>query len=154
MRTGILFALSLFSFSILMAQPAKEAKVKSLLLIAPGTKVGGTATLQFTAVPNPEWHIYSLESTGAYKNTEIVLSDKCTDIQSKGTPGEDGKKITEFDELMGGNLNYFDGPVVFSQPVILKGKKPHVEGFIEFQLCNGDKCIFITENFVLEGKVK
>ena len=72
----------------------------------------------------------------------------------KGSPTETGKKITEFDEVMGGNLNYFEGPAVFTQPIKLLGKKACVSGLIEFQLCNGDKCVMVSEPFQLNTKVK
>lgn len=159
MRTGILIALSLFSFLTLTAQESitfstKNASVHSSLEIPPGTKVGGTATLRIEVKPGTDWHVYSLEETGAYKNTVIVFSESCAQIEAKGAPAEQGEKITEFDDIMGGNLNFFEGPAVFTQEITLKGKKPRVEGFIEFQLCNGDKCIVMAENFKLEGKVK
>ena len=154
MRTVLLFCFTLVSFSFLLAQPEKQAQVKASLKIASGTKVGGIATLVFEVSPNPNWHVYSLEETGAYKKTEIILGEKCLQISANGAAQETGKKVTEFDEVMGGNLNYFEGPAIFTQEIKLTGKKPHAEGLIEFQLCNGDKCVMLSEAFKLEGKVK
>ena len=137
----------------LYAQDALHSKSKAWLSKTEGLKTGEIVTLFVEVAPLNHWHVYSLIETGAYMPTEFDFSAS-SGIQPFGKPVEKGEVHNEFDAIMGGDLNYFDKPVVFSQQVKILSKQPFVKGVLQFQACNDVRCIFPTASFDFELKVQ
>jgi thiol:disulfide interchange protein DsbD len=59
-----------------------------------------------------------------------------------GTPKEDGKMVTRYEEVFGVDTKYYADKVEFVQTVKLKGKaKTNATGKLEYMVCNDQQCL-------------
>lgn len=151
------FLLSLFFFfwaSIAFGQKIPETTIKVSLSQKSNLRVADTLSLLLELQPDNAWHVYSLINTGAYLPTTITFSENCRDVAFVGAPTEEGIIHNEYDEVMMGDVNYFEGKATLRQNVKITGKHPLILGLIHFQICSGERCVPSTLEFKIDFKAK
>lgn len=133
------FVFVFFLFTVLFTQAQIQTPVKWEFK----TKVTGanTAELQFIALIDNGWHLYSQHlPDGGPMPTEFAFA-KLDGIQLDGKASEPTPKEV-FDEMFKMKVKYFDKTATFVQKIKLTNSKPvTVSGTINFQTCNEETCI-------------
>lgn len=100
----------------------------------------------FTVVASGEidegWHVYAseLESDEGPLPTILVLDDN-TGFELLGKVQDIGDVITKYDESFMMELSYFEKEVQFTQDFKLTGEDVDVKGYIDFMVCDNEKCL-------------
>ncbi len=113
------------------------------------TDTGTILDLTATILPEPRWHVSSsIEDEAAYKPVEMYADPERSCLQITGPISETGKLVEFYDDLMMGQVRYFDGSVTFRIPLYFPGNCDLSKNkiILEYQACidpeNGGKCIF------------
>lgn len=142
------FVFVFFLFTVLFTQAQIQTPVKWEFK----TKVTGanTAELQFIALIDNGWHLYSQHlPDGGPMPTEFAFA-KLDGIQLNGKASEPTPKEV-FDEMFKMKVKYFDKTATFVQKIKLTNSKPvTVSGTINFQTCNEETCIPGESEFSFE----
>lgn len=118
-------------------------------------KTGSTseAELLFTGRIDAGWHVYS---TGLGNDGPISASltvDKHDGVELVGKLTPRGHEISQYDNLFGMKLRYFEGSVTFVQKVRFTKPQYKFSGFLEFGACNDETCLPPTQvEFSKSGK--
>lgn len=114
-------------------------------------KVGENATFKITMTPKPGWHIYSAvpSEEDVYGATEILYDITSMGFEVTGEIEEEGKLISEMDDIMGGMMRYYKTPAVFSQKMTLTEPEVKLVGTVDYMACDDMKCLFLSEEFEL-----
>ena len=119
------------------AQMQDPVKFKSELK----TGSGPEAEMVFSAAIDPGWHVYStnLGQDGPIEASLHVNKKDGVELVGKLTPK--GKEISQYDEMFGMKLRYFENAVQFVQK--LKFTKPQydIDAYLEFGACNDEMCM-------------
>lgn len=101
----------------------------------------GNVTVNFVASIEPGWHLYSqfIEEGGPVPTT--FTFENVTGYALVGKVTENGSLHSGFDETFKMDLAYFDTKVTFTQTVKLDGESATVGGYLEFMVCNDEKCL-------------
>lgn len=101
----------------------------------------GNVTVNFVASIEQGWHLYSqfIEEGGPVPTT--FTFEDVTGYELVGKVAENGSIHSGFDETFKMDLAYFDTKVTFSQVVNLNGASATVGGYLEFMVCNDEKCL-------------
>ncbi len=101
----------------------------------------GRIELQFKATIQPGWHLYSqfIEEGGPIPTG--FFFEESSAYTRQGVVKEFGKLHKAYDPTFEMDLAYFDQEVTFSQVVTLTGEKAVVAGYLEFMVCNDEKCL-------------
>lgn len=96
-----------------------------------------TYEIHLTARIEQPWHIYSLATPpGGAPATRIEFSHNPI-VTINGAVREEGKMITQYEELFGVSGNYYETIVDFIQQVKIKSNgKTYVTGFIQYMVAN------------------
>ena len=101
-----------------------------------------TLILQMTAVPDPDWHIYSQQvpADGPVPTSFKFNEDEKLFKLSGSVSEPDGEK--KMDEAFGVEIKSFDGKVVFTQKVLRLSKEGFkLTGEVEYMTCNNMQCL-------------
>ena len=69
----------------------------------------------FTAKISPGWHVYSTGLPADGPTSATITTEKSTGVQPIGGLKAQGKEISEFDDMFGMKLRYFEKSVTFVQ---------------------------------------
>lgn len=150
MKNSILLLLALLFFGVAQAQDNSEAAyVRVGIGYEDGLKVGGEATLKISVVPKEGWHVYSAipSKEGAYQPAEVAYDNTSRGFEADAELLEDGKMHSQFDDIMGGVLRYYEGKVLFSQSIKVTEEDVIVVGTFDYMACNEFKCIPLMAEF-------
>jgi len=100
-----------------------------------------TIDINCAATIEKHWHLYSFDIP---KNgpvpTSIVFKPN-DGISIIGSIKTNKKPIEKFDAMFDMKIHYFENNVVFKQRINLKKNITKVSGYIEYMLCNDEKCL-------------
>lgn len=145
----ILFAVALlFSGWNAQAQIIDPVKWKTSVISLPNNE----AEIEIKATIDPGFHLYSTQPStdpNVYAlPTELILTPDKANYELIGKLTE-GKYITHYDEMQGGEVNYFENSAVFKQKIKIVGTSAFtLKGLIQGQTCNDKAC------YPLESKIK
>ncbi len=145
----ILFAFALlFSGWNAQAQIIDPVKWKTSVISLPNNE----AEIEIKATIDPGFHLYSTQPStdpNVYAlPTELILTPDKANYELIGKLTE-GKYITHYDEMQGGEVNYFENSAVFKQKIKIVGTSAFtLKGLIQGQTCNDKAC------YPLESKIK
>lgn len=98
------------------------------------------AMLSIKATIDADWHIYSqYGKINAPSNTSFVFTPSKGYVLIGKTI--EPKPITKYEKVFGGNVNYFQGSVVFKQKISLTTGTAVVKGKLEFTVCDETSCL-------------
>ncbi len=138
----IISLLLLASFSpFVMAQILEPVKFTSQL------KTGDTAEAEivFSGTIDEGWHVYSthLGNDGPIEATFNVVTLEGAELVGELTPV--GKELSEYDELFGMELRYFEDKVQFVQKLRFTAEKYSIDCFLQYGTCNDSSCMPPTD---------
>ena len=122
---------------LLSAQIQDPVKFKSELK----TGNGPEAEIIFSATIDPGWHVYS---TNLGQDGPIEASLHVNKLQGAELVGKlthRGKEISQFDEMFGMNLRYFENAVQFVQKIKFTKPQYDIDAYLEWGACNDEMCM-------------
>ena len=122
---------------VLCAQMQDPVKFKSELK----TGNGPEAEIIFSATIDPGWHVYS---TNLGQDGPIQASLHVNKLQGAELVGKlthRGKEISQFDEMFGMNLRYFENAVQFVQKIKFTKPQYDIDAYLEWGACNDEMCM-------------
>lgn len=114
---------------------------------------GDEAQIVFSAKIEDGWHVYSTElgNDGPISATFNVVSLEGVKTVGKLTPK--GHEISEFDNMFGMKLRFFEGSVSFVQKIKFTKPVYSINCYLEYGACNDETCMPPTEvTFTTKGK--
>ena len=106
---------------------------------------GAEAEIVFTGKIDKGWHVYStnLGSDGPIEAT--FHTDKMDGVELVGKLTRRGREISQYDNIFGMKLRYFENSVQFVQKI--KFTKPNfkLDCYLEFRACNDEMCMLPTQ---------
>lgn len=114
----------------------------------------GQVIVNFTASIDQGWHLYSqfIEAGGPVPTS--FTFEGVEGYELVGSVSEAGNKHSGYDETFKMDLSYFDTKATFSQAVSLSGSSANVKGYLEFMVCNDEKCLppeYVDFDIPVEG---
>jgi thiol:disulfide interchange protein DsbD len=103
--------------------------------------------LKFTATIGPGWHMYSQflpEAEIRPVPTSINFKDT-TAFVKEGKALEMGRIEHVYDDIFAMNLAYFSDVATFTQKVTLTKPVNEIKGFVEYMVCDAEKCLPPTQ---------
>ena len=98
--------------------------------------------LHITATIEDGWHLYSQFSDDKGGVPASINFTKNPLVTLDGKVKEVGKLKSNFEELFGVTVKYFEDKVDFVQVIKLKGKvKTNISGSISYMVCNDKECM-------------
>jgi thiol:disulfide interchange protein DsbD len=110
-----------------------------------------TATLVFKADIEMNWHLYSqnFEEGGPIRTT--FHFNESPHYKLVGETSESPEPEEEYDETFGMNVKWFSDQATFRQKIKLQTQKSfNIEGNIEYQVCQEDKCVYFNPSFTFD----
>ena len=140
----------LFSASNAQAQIVEPVKWKTSVINLPNNE----AEIEVTATIQPGFHLYSISPStdpNVYAlPTELILNADKVNFELIGKLTE-GKYITHYDEMQGGEVNYFENTAVFKQKIKVLGTVAFaVKGIVQGQTCNDKACYPLESKFKVQ----
>ena len=74
-----------------------------------------------------------------------LTSETSEGVKAEGKLKAQGKEISQFDNLFGMKLRFFENNVTFVQRYKLTAEKYHIKGFLEYGACNDQSCLPPTQ---------
>lgn len=112
-----------------------------------------TATLNFEAKIDNNWHLYSqyIENEPPLPTVFLFDNEPYSSIKKL----REGKSVTFYDPIFEKDLNYFENYALFQLEVEINDSIDSIPGTIEFQACDDKLCVFRSEpfNFIFNKKV-
>ena len=117
------------------------------------TMLGGDeAQIEFSAKIDNGWHVYS---TGLGNNGPISATfnaSKMDGVKTVGGLTHKGKEISQFDNMFGMKLRYFEGSVTFIQKIKFTKPQYSINCYLEYGACNDETCMPPTSvDFIKSG---
>ena len=132
-----------------MAQMADPVHFTSKLVMLEGDE----AQIEFSARIDQGWHVYS---TGLGNDGPISATFNATKMDGVKTVGgltHKGKEISQFDNMFGMKLRYFEGSVTFIQKIKFTKPEYSINCYREYGACNDETCMPPTSvDFIKSGK--
>ena len=132
-----------------MAQMADPVHFTSKLVMLGGDE----AQIEFSAKIDNGWHVYS---TGLGNDGPISATFNATKMDGVKTVGgltHRGKEISQFDNMFGMKLRYFEGSVTFIQKIKFTKPEYSINCYLEYGACNDETCMPPTSvDFINSGK--
>ena len=131
-----------------MAQIADPVHFTSKLVMLGGDE----AQIEFSAKIDNGWHVYS---TGLGNDGPISATFNTTKMDGVKTVGgltHRGKEISQFDNMFGMKLRYFEGSVTFIQKIKFTKPQYSINCYLEYGACNDETCMPPTSvDFIKSG---
>ena len=123
----------------IMVQAQMQDPVKFTTQLKTGA--GAEAEMIFSATIDPGWHVYStnLGQDGPIEASLHVNKLEGAELVGKLTPK--GKEISQFDEMFGMNLRYFENAVQFVQKIRFTKPQYDIDAYLEWGACNDEMCM-------------
>ena len=99
----------------------------------------------FTGKIDKGWHVYSTGLPDDGPISATLTSETSEGAKAEGKLKAQGKEISQFDNLFGMKLRYFENSVTFVQRYKLTAEKYHIKGFLEYGGCNDQSCLPPTQ---------
>ena len=146
----ILTAVSMLIMAFMVhAQMMEPVKFTSTLK----TNNTAEAEIVFSGTIDNGWHVYStnLGNDGPIEATFHVNKLEGAELVGPLTPR--GKEISEYDNMFGMKLRYFEKNVQFVQKVKFTKPQYNIDAYLEYGACNDEMCMPPTEvSIVKSGK--
>ena len=113
----------------------------------------GEAQIVFTGKIDAGWHVYStnLGNDGPISATFNAVKMDGAETVGKLTPK--GNEISQFDNMFGMKLRFFEGSVTFVQKIKFTKPEYSIDCYLEYGACNDETCMPPTEvPFTGKGK--
>ena len=106
---------------------------------------GAEAEIVFTGKINKGWHVYStnLGSDGPIEAT--FHTDKMDGVELVGKLTPRGREISQYDNIFGMKLRYFENSVQFVQKIKFTKPNYKLDCYLEFGACNDEMCMPPTQ---------
>ena len=106
---------------------------------------GAEAEIVFTGKIDKGWHVYStnLGSDGPIEAT--FHTDKMDGVELVGKLTHRGREISQYDNIFGMKLRYFENSVQFVQKIKFTKPNYKLDCYIEFGACNDEMCMPPTQ---------
>ena len=114
-----------------------------------------TAKLEFLADIEMNWHLYSQNFGEGGPLRTTFHFEESENYELVGETKESPEPEEIFDETFGIKVKQFSDRATFTQKIRLKTEKSfNIEGNIEYQVCQEDKCVYFNPdfNFKIEGE--
>lgn len=136
MKKIILFALTFFIILCVHAQTSVNLNYSTKKIAA------NTFELHITAVISDGWHLYSQDSDSKGGIPATISFIKNPLIITEGRVKEVGVLKSNFEELFGVTVKYYENKVDFIQVVKTKGNiKTNIAGSFTYMVCNDRECM-------------
>ena len=99
----------------------------------------------FTGKIDKGWHVYSTGLPDDGPISATLTSETSEGVKAEGKLKAQGKEISQFDNLFGMKLRFFENNVTFVQRYKLTAEKYHIKGFLEYGACNDQNCLPPTQ---------
>ena len=99
----------------------------------------------FTARIDAGWHVYSTGLPADGPVSATLTTEVADGATAAGGLGHGGGEISNYDEMFGMTLRYFEGKAVFMQRYKLTGRTYRVKGYLEYGACNDESCMPPTQ---------
>lgn len=99
----------------------------------------------FTGKIDKGWHVYSTGLPDDGPISATLTSETSEGAKAEGKLKAQGKEISQFDNLFGMKLRFFENSVTFVQRYKLTAEKYHIKGFLEYGACNDQSCLPPTQ---------
>lgn len=107
----------------------------------------------FTGKIDNGWHVYSTGLPADGPVSATLTTEKAEGVKSLGKLKAQGKEISNFDQVFGMKLRYFEKSVTFVQRYHITGKTYTLKGYLEYGACNDENCMPPTQvEFSYSGK--
>lgn len=107
----------------------------------------------FTGKIDNGWHVYSTGLPADGPVSATLTTEKAEGVKPLGKLKAQGKEISNFDQMFGMKLRYFEKSVTFVQRYQITGKTYTLKGYLEYGACNDENCMPPTQvEFSYSGK--
>lgn len=137
----IKFAALLFIGMFISINAAVKAQVPVHFSVKQNQVSPTEVNVIFSAKIDKGWHVYStnLPSDGPVSAT--IHTEKAEGAEPVGKLTPKGREISEFDQIFGMKLRYFENSVSFVQKYKITGKTYKIKGYLEYGACNDEMCM-------------
>lgn len=101
----------------------------------------GTYNLVFKANIESGWHLYSQHIASGGPIPTSFQFEKMEGVEKVGETSEAGEIHKEHDKNFDMELAYFSNTATFTQKVRVTGAEGTIEGFLEFMVCDDERCL-------------
>ena len=107
----------------------------------------------FSAKIDKGWHVYSTGLPADGPISATMHTEKAEGAVATDKLTHQGREISEFDNIFGMKLRYFENSVAFVQKYKITAKTYHIKGYLEYGACNDQNCMPPTQvEFSYQGK--
>ncbi len=150
MKKSFLLLALVFGFVFAKGQYESEAAFVRVGFAQDGElEIGGKAKLQVSVVPKEGWHVYSAipSDEGAYEPALLDFAITSAGFTLVDGLKEEGSMHSEYDDIMGGTLRYYESNVIFIQEIEITEAEIVAAGSFDYMACNDFKCIPLLSEF-------
>ena len=131
-----------------MAQMADPVHFTSKLVMLGGDE----AQIEFSAKIDNGWHVYSTGLGNDGPISATFNASKMDGVKTVGSLTHKGKEISQFDNMFGMKLRYFEGSVTFIQKIKFTKPQYSINCYLEYGACNDETCMPPTSvDFIKSG---
>ena len=131
-----------------MAQMADPVHFTSKLVMLGGDE----AQIEFSAKIDNGWHVYSTGLGNDGPISATFNASKMDGVKTVGGLTHKGKEISQFDNMFGMKLRYFEGSVTFIQKIKFTKPQYSINCYLEYGACNDETCMPPTSvDFIKSG---
>lgn len=120
-----------------MAQMADPVHFTSKLVMLGGDE----AQIEFSAKIDNGWHVYSTGLGNDGPISATFNASKMDGVKTVGGLTHKGKEISQFDNMFGMKLRYFEGSVTFIQKIKFTKPQYSINCYLEYGACNDETCM-------------
>lgn len=99
----------------------------------------------FTARIDAGWHLYSTGLPADGPVSATLTTETAEGVKVSGSLQHGAGEISNYDEMFGMTLRYFEKSATFMQRYKVTGKTYHVKGYLEYGACNDENCMPPTQ---------
>ena len=121
-----------------VAQMANPVTFTSQLRTSNGSSEG---EIVFTGKIDKGWHVYSTNLGDLGPTEASITFHKKDGVEPVGKLKAVGKEISQFDEMFGAKLRYFENNVQFVQKVKFTKPNYDIDADLEYGACNDQSCL-------------
>ena len=117
------------------------------------TMLGGDeAQIEFSAKIDNGWHVYSTGLGNDGPISATFNASKMDGVKTVGGLTHKGQEISQFDNMFGMKLRYFEGSVTFIQKIKFTKPQYSINCYLEYGACNDETCMPPTSvDFIKSG---
>ncbi len=147
-NTALLMIVTVALYAV--AQMANPVTFTSQLKTTNGSSEG---EIVFIGKIDKGWHVYSTNLGDAGPTEAAIRFNKKDGVEPVGVLKPVGKEISQFDEMFGAKLRYFENSVQFVQKVKFTKPNYDIDADLEYGACNDQSCLPPSStNFKKAGK--